>query len=400
MSNESSKTAVMNLFRDLASVGQSVMDDIEAVRVNTLLGFEQFLSQANMLRTRVDRLCGNGMLGRFVVPDFNGVDIPHTSASLRSDAGAATLKERGTFVASPVKEVRFSADKGTYQSLNNTYKVMSTDGIPTGTFEVEYISPIMGNLVVFDLVTAAADVAVTVTGITPDLAELPAENVSRNGYRVSAWLSRQSIKALRISVTPTHADVAGGMGYTFGLTDLNSSSLTYHLAADLVFKPITVRPRTPKAIFRAPKDDGLSYFLSFDGVNYAEVLPNTEVALPGFGSFSGTGLGLNGGGTIQGVDLGLHPILRAVKVTDDQGNQLPVVCNLHAGDTPKSRCIIVSGSTLTLKPFNAGTDGSKTFNVSFNSGPNALQVWLKVKLSSDTNISTPVFTGASLEELV
>jgi len=397
MSTDSSKTAVMQQFEGLSDIGQSVMDDITNVQIETLLAFEQFLSQANLMKTRIDRVCGEGIICRWVMCDFLDVDLPNTTATLRPDASAATLRERGGFVEAVVKGITFSCDKGTYQSLNNTYKVMSQGSIPTGTFQIEYISPVMGNQVVFDLVVPNADCAIAVSGIGPDLTEFAANSLSRNGYRVSAWLPNQAVKYLKIVIVPTGPDVAGGMGYTFGITDLNSSSLTYQLSSDLVMKPITLSPLKPKVRFQADSDPNLNYFVSFDGENYSQVLPGADISLPGYdhGEFSGT---LGGGGGLGGMSLPrtlpMDVIYASVVAWDENGNFYPALSGLAPGQTPANPYLII-GSTLMLVP--AG-DSSRNFRVGYTTGPPTIQVWLKVRFSTSSNIVTPIFTGAHLEE--
>jgi hypothetical protein len=398
MSTESSRAAVMQKFTALSATGQSVMDDIGVVHTNTLLAFQQFLSQANLMKTRVDRICAPGVMGRFVVSDLLGVDLPHTTASLRPDATAVTLCERGKFVPAVIKTTTFSTDKGTYQLLNNTYKVMSQTGTPTGTFRVEFLRTILGNLVVFDLLTPTSDGTVKVSGIAPDFTEFPADTVSRNGYRVCAWLPTREMRYLKIAITPSGPDIAGGLGYTFGITDLNTSSLTFHLASDLVMKPITITPTTPKAMFRAPETEGLTYFLSYDGAHFSQVAPNSTIELPGCAATAAAGCALDVDGKVVGVSLPLDLAQTTLRVIDSTGDDVPALFNLHVGQTPATKCMVVSGEDLLLKPFSLEDDGNKTFSVRYNRGPASLQVWLKVKFTA-TSTFTPVFSGAYLEEV-
>lgn len=398
MSTESSRSAVMQQFEALSATGQSVMDDIGTVQADTLLAFEQFLSQANLMKARVDRICAPGVMGRFVVSDLLGVDLPHTTASLRPDATAVTLCERGKFVPATIKSTTFSSDKGTYQLLNNTYKVMSQAGLPTGTFRVEFMQSILGNLVVFDLLTPTSDGIVQVSGVAPDFTEFPADAISRNGYRVCAWMPTREMRHLKISITPSGPDIAGGLGYTFGITDLNTSSLTFHLTSNLVMKPVTIAATTPKAVFRAPVTEGLSYFLSFDGTHFSQVTPNSTIELPGCSAVASADCALDGAGKVVGVSLPVNLAQTSLRVADSAGDDVPIVFNLHAGQTPATKCMVVSGADLLLKPFSLPDDGAKTFDVRYNRGSAALQVWLKVKFTA-TSLFTPVFSGAYLEEV-
>lgn len=389
-----SASEVNKRFEEVSSTGQSVLDDLEQVRLSELIAFEQRISESNLRRCRVERLCASGVLGHFTVADMNAVHLQNTTATVRADVMAASLKEKGDFVSADIQEIQFSANVGSYQRLSNTYKVISTEGIPIGRFDIVLLRPVTMNQVVFDLVAPSPDLQVKVSVISADLKETETLSVARNGYRFSCWMPERQLRYLRIEMKPGGPDTAGGIGYTFGITDLQIIRQNYHLASELVMKPVSVPARSKKAVFRTESESGLSYFLSFDGLNFAEVVPDAVVNLP-VTYVEQTGVTVNSSGLLSHT-LNAAVNTASLKVTSS-GQNVPVVHNLKTGHTPAVKSVVQRGLTLKYLPM-AEADESKTFTVGYFLLPAEIQVWMKVRFVSNDNSVTPVFKGAYLEE--
>lgn len=72
---------------------------------------------------------------RFVVSDMLDIGQTLTSASVRADAGAVTLQERGGPSQAEIKSLLFSSSTGAIEQFNDMYRVHVVDGSkPVGTF--------------------------------------------------------------------------------------------------------------------------------------------------------------------------------------------------------------------------------------------------------------------------
>lgn len=398
---ESSQKQMTEVLGELQGRGQSVLDDLEAARLEVLLRIEQGLSALNARRQRANRLVSSNIIGRFVVSDFFNIDQANTTATVRADSQSVTLKERKRPSEGNVRSVRFTASSGSAEQFGDMYRVLAEDAVPTGYFDIEFVNPMTLNLVVFDIVSFPSDPQITVQASDNGVRYTDALSVSRNGYRVNAWMPTKAVKFLRIGITPNQPDTVGGSSYTFGLTNFTAESVEFHLRSDLVVRPIKIQPRSLKLRFQADTaPGGLNYFLSFDNENYFEVTPGKEILVPGAVETSEPAVELE---TATGKLLHQAPAnlyLPTLVVTDINDQPVRIAPDLSQVFQPINNFYItVNGRNLHLVPYLEALHAGLTFGVRYVSGPPELQVWLRVRLSSDSQYTTPIFRGAYLEEV-
>jgi hypothetical protein len=139
------------------------------------------------------------------------IDQSLTSATIRADAGAVTLRERGRPSEATIRSLSFATDTGAINQFNDMYQVYVTDGSkPTGTFQIELFSPANLTVAVFDIVTLPSDPGIRVFASADGVDQVEATSVSRSGYRVNAWFPNTIVKYLKIEISPTHPDTIGG----------------------------------------------------------------------------------------------------------------------------------------------------------------------------------------------
>lgn len=397
---ESSQSKLVELLESIRATGQSVLDDLEDARVQVLLKIEQGLSALNARQQRANRLVSSNVIGRFVVSDFFNIDQANTTATVRADSQSVTLKERKRPSEGVIRFIKFTPSVGSAEQFGDLYRVLADDAVnPTGVFDIEFIQPLTLNLVIFDIITFPSNPAITVQASENGVVYTNALNVSRNGYRVNAWLPPGSVKFLRISITPNQPDSIGGSSYTFGVTNVNAESVEFHLRSDLVMRPITIQPRSLKLRFQAEQHPGLNYFMSFDDQSYFEVVPGREINVPGAVATSIQDVELDEYGKLQ------HEVpetiyLPTLQVTDISDTPVRVAPGLpHLFQPAKNFYVTVNGTDLHLVPFFAALHQGLTYTINYVSGPQELRVWLRVRLSTNSQYETPIFRGAYLEEV-
>jgi hypothetical protein len=397
---ESSQAVLVDALEGIRGKGQSVLNDLEAARVEILLRLEQGLSALNARQQRANRLVSSNVIGKFVVSDFFSVDQANTTATVRADAQSATLKERKQPSEGIVRSTKFSSSGGTVQQFGDMYRVGMTDGgIPTGVFDLEFVTPTTLNLVVFDIVTFPSNPAITVQASENGVSYTDALNISRNGYRVNAWMPKNAVKFLRIAITPNQPDNIGGSSFTFGVTNFHAESVAFHLRSDLVMRPITIQPRSFKLRFMATEDEHLNYFMSFDNQAYFEVVPGREIQVPGAVEVNQPLVTLEESGKLQHT-LPDSVYLPTLKITDINDLPVRIAPDLAPAAKPINNFYItVNGTDLHHVPFYPALHQGLTYNVKYVSGPEELKVWLRVRLSTDSQYETPIFCGAHLEEV-
>ena len=104
----SSASLFMSLLENLQATGQSVLDDLEASRAETLFRFEQQLSAINAKRQRAARVLAPDIACRFVTSDLLDIDQTLTSGTVRIDAKAATCRELSASAQVSVKRASFN----------------------------------------------------------------------------------------------------------------------------------------------------------------------------------------------------------------------------------------------------------------------------------------------------
>ena len=161
--DEGSRGKFVAALEALQATGQSVLDDLAQTRTDTLLRFEQGLGALNSRRQRAFRLLSPDIAARFIVSDLIDVDQTTTSATLRADSQAVTLRERNRPASPAIQSQQFSTSAGMTEQFNGMYRVTTTDGsTPTGTFDLVFNVPLDLTLVVFDIVMTPSNPNITV----------------------------------------------------------------------------------------------------------------------------------------------------------------------------------------------------------------------------------------------
>jgi hypothetical protein len=233
----------------------------------------------------------------------------------------------------------------------------------------------------------------------------PAANVSLNGSILNAWFPNTAVRFIQIILTPAQADSLGGSIYTFGITDFSASTVSYNLVSDIYFQPVTLTPQTQSLLFRAQGTGSLIYNLLLnDGVDSASYVPVTDgstIAVPGVTSTTTNAIAINGSGVL-GIVLPGNVYPNSVTVTDTTANaNLPVIVGLSPTDphlaSLNKTVAVLNGSTITILPVPTST--TDVYSVSYLAGPASISATLLVHLSTTDRTQTPVFNGASLEEI-
>jgi hypothetical protein len=195
-------------FAALSAQGQSVLDDIATTRETTLLRFDQGLSALNSRQQRAARINAPDIVCRFVISDMLDIDQTLTSAAVRADAGAVTLRERQKPSNAAIKNLTFSSNTGAVEQFNNMYRVHVVDGsTPVGTFQIELFNPSELTLVVFDIVTMPSDPGIRVFASSDGVTQVEASATSRSRYRVNAWFPAMPVKYLQIQIARPESKV-------------------------------------------------------------------------------------------------------------------------------------------------------------------------------------------------
>ena len=175
---------------------------------------------------------------QFVISDMLDVDQTLTSAAVRADAGAVTLRERGQPSSATVKSLQFATDTGAIEQFTGMYRVhVVDDSKPVGTFQIELVNPAELAVVIFDIVTLPSDPGIRVCASADGITQVEASAISRSGYRANAWFSNMPVKYLQIQISPTHPDTIGGNTFTFGLTSFSAEAVG-ELVVDLLTRGI------------------------------------------------------------------------------------------------------------------------------------------------------------------
>lgn len=410
---EASASALKAALEELRSIGESALTLIEQKRINTLVDFDRRLSAMNSRQQRSNRTASPHVAANFAVSDLLTVDQGNSSASVRIDSQSASLRERRSPADAFVSNTRFSSDTGTVESLDlslSLFRVHTDDGsIPTGTFTLDLQTALNITLLVFDIASMPSDPTIKVQASTNGVSFVDAQQVSRNGYRLNAWLPPMEVKSIRLILTPSHPDELSGSVFTFGLTDFHASSMEFHLQSSLVSLPVTFVPETQNVKLDAPAVDGLTYFLSLSPNPLVEVPLGTNIQIPGTSLVTASGVAMDSTGLLSHV-FPANAYVNTLKVTQDgvddvtgiANPQITVVPGLLPSDSRVAQLVNkyigVNGANLNYIRDDISRDTGKTFSFSYVTGPSSVTASLKVVLSTSDRASTPVFRGAKLLE--
>jgi hypothetical protein len=410
---EASASRFMDMLEEMRAKGQSVLDDLTAARDETLFRMQQGLNALNSRRQRAVRVLSPDVACRFVVSDLLDIDQALTSSTVRADASTATCRERARSSEAEIRKTSFSSAVGTVEEFNQMYRVHSPDGAcPTGVFEVELVQAQTLTMLVFDIVTLPSAPKIEIWASADGVRLVPATQVSVNGYRVTAWFPSQSVKYLRIAITPNLPDTLGGTTFTFGLTSLSAFTVNYYLYSELVTRPVVFAPATRTVRFKT-NESGLEYFLQFGDGPVSQVEPDQLVDLPGVARVSvdasiNVGWQLVQDRSVVQLPADVYPA--SLSILDVAENRpVSVAYGLDpalAGATLANKYVAVrpyeDGGSLHVVPVNDNlyTDESgRIYRVVYEHGPAAMTARLRVQLATRERAATPVFRGAWLENV-
>ena len=218
-----SASKLMTAFNAIWSQGESILASLTNYRNLSLVDFNQKLEALNSRLQQANRIQAPYTAVSFVTTDFLNIDQTLTSATVRADSQAVTLKERSTSTNAVIQTQGFSTSDGTAQSIstdNSLYRVQVTDGsIPTGVFNLQLIAALDMTVLTFDLAAMPPTPVFAVSASPDGITFTPALRVSMNGYRLTAWFPPMEMLYITLAITPAAPDTLGGNSFTFGPTD-------------------------------------------------------------------------------------------------------------------------------------------------------------------------------------
>lgn len=394
--------------------GQAVLDELAAIRTDTLLRFEMGLSALNNRRRLSSRLTGVEIPCRFLVSDFLDIDQSKSSATIRIDGGSATLRERNQAASIVVRSQRFTSSTGNPEQFGQTYRVHVTDGTkPSGTFDIELVSVSDLTFLSLDIVSIPSDPGLAVYASHDGVVYVPASSVSIAGYRINSWFPSVPAKYIRLVVSPTHSDTIGGTTFTFGITGASASTVDFHLASSLLFSPILFSPAAANLRFMVDADSGLTYFLTLsapDGTTTSlSVIPGQVVSVPtatpsvlvplvsNSAGILGTGTGSSFNPYVVPSDIYLNSVF-VKRIASDLTITFPRVA---PGYNPASHNTASSYLGIHDNRFEYGPvfNVLDLFEANFSRGPISISASLSVQFFGRDKSVTPVFRGARLEAI-
>jgi len=408
---EASASKFMESLQALQNQGAGVLSLLETDFNELLVEFDRRQKSINSRRTLAWRVNSSMQALKFVVSDFSDIDQANTTGTVRADSAAVSLKERAVPAEAVIKTNKFSSSIGTIQSLDAAQSILTvtTDGTaPTGQFDIELVTPLTLNQFFIEIVPSPSTPTIVVQVSGDGLTYSPATQVAVNGYNVTVWLPSIETRFIRIQITPTHPDVLNGNTFTFGITHFSAQATEYYLRSDFISKTLQFSPKSEYIVLNATKDSRILYYLSVypDGdtpTPFVEVHSGEQIAIGQ--AFSGDITTSTGAPNL--ITTIPEDVYRSTLVVEENGARIKLADGLLPSD---SRAAYLQHEYVTLVPSSPGynlellnASGSytapRTFSVSYVYGPSLVNVQLKVRLSTADSASTPVFHGASLDEV-
>ena len=241
-----SASQLMAAFNVLWNQGENILNTLTNYRNLSLVDFQQQVEALNSRLQRANRISPPYTTVNFVTTDFLDIDQTQTSATVRADAQAVTLKERSTTTNAVIRNQTFATSDGTAEAIstdNSLFRVNTTDGsIPTGTFTVQLAQSLNMTVLTFDLAAMPPTPVFKVSASPDGTTFTQAVQVSMNGYRLTAWFTPMEMRYITLAITPAAPDTLGGPSYTFGLTDFAGTETEFELVSELVTAPISFTP--------------------------------------------------------------------------------------------------------------------------------------------------------------
>lgn len=412
LGQEASKSKFVAALEALQAQGTGVLATLETARLDSLVEFDRRLQAINGRRTRSNRVASREQAVKFVASDFSDIDQANTTGTVRADSASVSLKERAVPAEAVIKTKRFTSNKGTIEALDAAQTILRvhTDDFstPTGQFDIELVTPLTLNQFIIDIVASPSSPTIIVTVSGDGLTYTPATQVAINGYRINVWLPATETRFIRVQVVPSHPDDLNGSSFTFGITNFSAQATDYHLRSEILTKTVQFAPKSELVVLDAPIDSRIQYYLSVYAVGSTQA-PFVEI---------NAGDAVRIGTKVQTTPttspsfpylLGSTPpelYLSTVRVTEN-GIELKIAPGLLPTDP---NVLSLEHEYVVIVPTSVGFDirllnasGSytppRTFALSYVYGPALVNIQLKVRLSTDDRATSPVFHGASLDEV-
>lgn len=410
---QGSASTFMDALGAIRTQGTTAIDNLIVARQETLVEFNRRTMAINNRRVRAGRSLSAQQAIKFVVSDFSDIDQANTVATVRADSASVSLKERAQPSEAIVKTTAFSSNVGSIESLNAAQSIFSVTvpdgtGAPVGQFDIELLNALTLNHFIIDIVATPSTPTILVSVSNDGIAYTPGTDVALSGYRINVWLTPQELRFIRIQITPALPDNLGGNTYTFGITDFDAEANEFHLLSDFFTKTLTFTPKSEFVTVDAVTDPNIQYYLS--------IYPSDEAATPfvemnpgdliQIGQLSTTTVTTS---TSNPDLLGYLPAevyLSTISVTE-AGVELKLAPGLSPTDPKVANlqneyvAIDANSTGYTLQLVNGSGQfyPPRTFVVSYVYGPEFVNVQLRVRLSTADKAVSPVFQGASLDEV-
>jgi hypothetical protein len=402
---QASASVLNQSFTGLQTQGNAILDLLTQIQLTTLVDYSHRMTALASKQQLAARVQAADIVGLFVVSDFDDIDQGLSTATIRIDTSAATLRERRVPSTALVTSTSFSSSSGSVAALNQDQTLLSVTSstTPIGTFTLQLQEAVGLSVLSIDLVSMAAAPTISIQ-VSPDgLVYTPASSISLNGSSLTAWFPASNVVFIQVILTPAQPDNLSGNTYTFGITDFSATTVSYNLVSDIYFRQLQINPTSQNLLFRAQGTPGIIYHLLFsNGDGYLAVTDGSIVSIPGVTPVNQTAIAINAQGVLQSEPISVNLYVNSMTVTNTTtGVEIPVVFGLSATD-PHVGLLTkpiagVDGSTITILPIPAST--TDVYEVSYLFGPPVVFVTLLVHLSTADSTQTPVFQAASLEEI-
>lgn len=412
MGQQASASAFLAALEAIQVQGSGVLATLQTAQSDTLLEFERRLSAINARRTRSYRISSPEKPVKFVVTDFLDVDQGNTTGTLRADSGAFTLRERAQLAQAQIQNLLFSSNTGTIENLNPSQNIYTVhiDGsgsIPTGQFDITLQAALTLSQLIIDIPATPSQPSITISISSDNITYTKANNISIAGYRITAWLPSILTKYVRVVITPTHPDDLSGTAFTFGVVDFSANSTEYQLQSSFITKPILFTPNSASLVFDAQSDPNITYYLAIglpaEAVPFIAINPGQVVPIPGTTTASITAIAIDNTGllaysvpantymtTFEVIDANTNLSMRLAPNLSPTDSRISQLTNEYIAPQPDTSLRLIRSDSIY--------DPTRSFNLSYVSGPPQIQVQLRATLSTINNAVSPTFTGASLDE--
>ncbi len=411
LGQQASASAFMAALTALQSQGASVLKNIETAQLETLVEFDRRIQAIGERRARALRVASPEQAIKFVVSDFTDIDQANTTCTVRADSTSVSLRERAEPAEAVIRTNNFSANKGTIQALDSAQDILrvGTDdfSIPTGQFDITLTESLELSQFIIDIVATPSTPTIVVSVSNDGVTYTPATSISIQGYVVTVYLSSMELKYIRIQITPAMPDNLNGNTFTFGITNFTAQATTFQLRSDFLSKTIQFFPQSEFVVFDAISDSRIQYYLSIYEVGvvaapFTEVNPGDAIQI---GTLVSNPVTTNASFPYSLGALPSNTYLNTLKVTENGVEKIIapglLPTDLGVDNLQKEYVVLIPtslGYDLALLNGSQDYNPPRTFQVSYVFGPEQVNVQLKVRLTTNDEAVSPVFTGATLDQ--